>query len=146
MNNTLENSPILNIEQEIEINATPEVVFRGLIDQLKNLDTDVPGKPMSFELEAWPGGRWYRNLGEGSGHLWGFVQSIKPPVLLEFFGPLMMSNATANNVIFRIEATENGARVKFRHQCLGEVSEEFRLGMVEGWGMCLEGAKKRAEG
>jgi len=146
MSDTMEQEHVLNIEQEIEINASPEAVFRGVIEQLKNLDTDVPGKPMSFELEEWPGGRWYRNLGEGTGHLWGFVQSIKPPNLIEFFGPLMMSSATANNVIFRIEATPKGAKVKFRHQCLGEVSEQFQAGLVDGWGMALEGAKKRAEG
>jgi len=146
MSETLESSLVMNIEQEIEIEATPEVVFRNLIEQLKNLDTDVPEKPLSFKLEEWPGGRWYRDLGNDTGHLWGFVQSIKPPHLIEFFGPLMMSNATSNNVMFRVEATPGGSMVKFRHQCLGEVSEQFRLGMVEGWGMCLAGAKKRAEG
>ncbi len=32
---------------------------------------------MPMKLEAWPGGRWFRDLGDGNGHLWGHVQAIK---------------------------------------------------------------------
>jgi len=39
-------------------------------------------------LEAWPGGRWSANLGEGNGHYWGTVQAIKKPALLEICGQL----------------------------------------------------------
>ncbi|HEX3702577.1 MAG TPA: hypothetical protein VHU82_04550 [Vicinamibacterales bacterium] len=35
------------------------------------------------DLEAWPGGRWFRDLGDNTGHLWGHVQAIKPPTLPE---------------------------------------------------------------
>ena len=28
-------------------------------------------KPMNFVLEEWPGGRWFRDLGNGQGHFWG---------------------------------------------------------------------------
>ena len=38
---------------------------------------------MTMVVEARPGGRWYRDLGGDNGHLWGFVQSIKRPTLLE---------------------------------------------------------------
>ena len=44
------------------------------------------GKPLPMVLEPHPGGRWYRELGGDNGHLWGFVQSIKRPVLLENLG------------------------------------------------------------
>ena len=101
---------------------------------------------MKFELEEWPGGRWFRDLGNGTGHLWGFVQSIKAPTLLEFYGPMMMSHAVANNLIFRIQPIAGGAKVTMRHQCLGQIPDEFRTGMPEGWAMVLAGAKKRAEG
>ena len=42
-------------------------------------------------IEPWPGGRWYRDLGNNAGHLWGHVQVIKPPTLLELCGPMFMS-------------------------------------------------------
>jgi len=32
-------------------------------------------KPMPMKLEAWPGGRWYRDLGDNNGHFWGVVQA-----------------------------------------------------------------------
>ena len=41
---------------------------------------------MPFKLEAWPGGRWFRDLGNNAGHLWGHVRVIKPPALLEISG------------------------------------------------------------
>ena len=47
--------------------------------------------------EAHPGGRWYRDLGGNNGHVWAFVQSIKRPVLLEFWGPLFMSTGASSN-------------------------------------------------
>ena len=145
MSNVSTQLPLLNIEQEIEINAAPGDVYRGLIAQLKSLDANEPGKTLDFELEEWPGGRWFRDLGNGSGHLWGFVQSIKPPHLLEIYGPMMMSFATANNLIIRIEPIANGAKVTLRHQCLGDVPEQYRDGMPDGWAKVLEGTKKRAE-
>ena len=39
------------------------------------------GKPFPMVIEPWPGGRWYRDLGDNAGHLWGPVQVIKPPAL-----------------------------------------------------------------
>ena len=44
------------------------------------------GTPMPMTLEPWPGGRWFRDLGDNNGHLWGHVQAIKPPTLLEITG------------------------------------------------------------
>ncbi|MFN7920830.1 MAG: hypothetical protein U0Q16_12075 [Bryobacteraceae bacterium] len=32
---------------------------------------------MQLNLEQWPGGRWYRDRGNGIGHLWG----ARPPVI-----------------------------------------------------------------
>jgi hypothetical protein len=46
---------------------------------------------MPMKIEPWPGGRWYRDLGDNDGHLWRHVQAIKQPTLLEIYGPLMMS-------------------------------------------------------
>ena len=54
------------------------------------------GKPLMM-LETHPGGRWYRDLGGDNGHLWGFVQSIKRPVLRRF-RPLFMSTGATSNL------------------------------------------------
>jgi len=46
------------------------------------------GTSLQMKLEAWPGGRWYRDLGNNMGHFWGHVQAIKAPNLIEICGPL----------------------------------------------------------
>ncbi len=46
---------------------------------------------MPMKIEPWPGGRWYRDLGDNNGHFWGHVQAIKRPTLLEITGPLLAS-------------------------------------------------------
>src|SRR5579885_595945 len=86
------------ISREIEISAPIEIAFEAVLDQL-GAEGEMPGgKPFPMKIEAWPGGRWYRDLGNNSGHLWGHVQVVKPPTLLEICGPLMMSYAAINHL------------------------------------------------
>src|SRR5262245_4860526 len=82
----------LNINQEIYVDAPHYVTLDALLEQIGPTNTTPEGKPFPMKLEPWPGGRWYRDLGEGNGHLWGHVQAIKRHTLLEFTGPLFMSS------------------------------------------------------
>src|ERR1700739_3462668 len=84
--------------QEIHVRASLETTFAALLEQVGPENNTPDGTPLPMKVEAWPGGRWYRDLGDGNGHLWGHVQAIKRPTLLEFYGPLMMSYAVASNV------------------------------------------------
>src|SRR6202042_3848961 len=77
----------IHIAEEIKVRASIEVTFAALLDQLGPYNEVGADKPMPMKLEAWPGGRWYRDLGEQNGHCWGFVQAIKRPPLLEISGP-----------------------------------------------------------
>src|SRR5215467_11118927 len=81
----------LSITEEIHVKATPEVTFDALLEQLGPAMFGGDDRPMPMKIEARPGGRWYRDLGDGNGHLWAHVQAIKRPTLLEFYGPLFMS-------------------------------------------------------
>ena len=82
---------MLNLRQEIYVAATIEATFAAVLEQL-GPHNDIPDSNlMPMKLEAWPGGRWYRDLGDGNGHFWGNVQAIKRPTLLEISGPLFMS-------------------------------------------------------
>jgi hypothetical protein len=78
----------IQIEQEIEVRASIEATFAALLDQLGPYNETDVDRPMPMKLEAWPGGRWYRDLGDNNGHYWGTVQAIKKPTLLEIWGPL----------------------------------------------------------
>jgi uncharacterized protein YndB with AHSA1/START domain len=62
----------LHVVKEALIAAPMEVVFAMV------LQPHGPLKDMNMKLEAWPGGRWFRDTGNNTGHLWGHVQVIKP--------------------------------------------------------------------
>ena len=95
----------LTIRQEVAIEAPIEIAWESILDQMGPKGEMPDGTPFPFKLEAWPGGRLYRDLGNSTGHLWGHVQVIKPPKLLEIWGPMMMSYPAVNHVQYRLTAT-----------------------------------------
>lgn len=146
MNQAVKDDLVLQIEQTMEIKAAPEKVFDGLIQHLCDMEGE-PGKPrVKLKMERKPGGRWYRDLGNESGHLWGFIQSIKPPALLEIFGPLMMSYPIAGHLIVRLTPTSTGTQLVFKNEVFGPIPAEYKDGMAEGWGQLLEAMKRDVEG
>jgi len=135
----------LTVSEEIRVRASLDATFTALLEQLGPYNEMLDGTPMPMKLEPWPGGRWFRDLGQGNGHFWANVQAIKKPTLLEFAGPLMMSYPVANNVQYRL-SEENGVTViKFRHSGFGLITEEHRTGVVKGWAYIHENVRKRAE-
>lgn len=107
------------ISKEIEIAAPIEIAFEALMDQLGPEGEMPGGKPFPMKIEPWPGGRWFRDLGDNAGHLWGHVQVIKPPTLLEIYGPLMMSYAATNHLQYRLKADSGVTRLQFVHRAMG---------------------------
>ncbi len=92
----------LDITEEIRVRAPLQVTFAALLEQLGPFNETAQDKPMPMKLEAWPGGRWYRDLGDNNGHFWGVVQAIKRPTLLEITGPLFMSYPVVSNLQYRL--------------------------------------------
>ena len=136
----------LNITQKIHVHATLEATFAALLEQLGPANERGAGDPMPMKLEAWPGGRWYRDLGGDNGHLWGHVQAIKRPTLLEISGPLFASYPLVNNVQYRLSEADGGTLIAFRHTALGFIQEDHRGGVGPGWGHLNARIKARAEG
>jgi hypothetical protein len=135
----------LNVTEEIHVRASLEVTFAALLEQLGPLNDTPDGQPMTLKIEPWPGGRWYRDLGDNNGHFWGVVQAIKRPTLLEFSGPLFMSYPVVSNVQYRLSEKDGGTLISFHHIGLGFIPEDNRKGMTVGWKHMLVGAKARAE-
>jgi uncharacterized protein YndB with AHSA1/START domain len=135
----------LNITQEIHVRASLEATFAALLEQLGPHNETPDGRKMNMKIEAWPGGRWYRDLGGDNGHLWGHVQAIKRPTLLEFYGPLFMSYPVASNVQYRLSEVEGGTLIKFHHTALGLVHDDDRKGAAEGWTLINDRIRQRAE-
>ena len=102
-------------------------------------------RPLPMKIEAWPGGRWYRDLGDGNGHLWAHVQAIKRPTLLEFCGPLIMSYPAISNLQYRLSEEAGGTLIAFHHQALGLILDEHRQGIPNGWKFTHALLKERAE-
>lgn len=137
---------VLQLHQEIEIEAPPEDVFEGMIHRLTDGHRggeDAPSLPL--ELERRPGGRWYRDLGDDAGHLWGFVQSYRPPTLLELFGPMFMSYPVSGHMIIRFASQGNGTRLSFQYAAFGLLQEDHRNGIRAGFGAMLASVKEDLE-
>lgn len=133
------------IVEEILVQASKEDTFDSLITQLGEENETPDGKSLSMKLEAHPGGRWYRDLGNGDGHLWAFVQSIKRGALLEFFGPLFMSTGATSNLMYRLTEKDGGTLISFRHTVMGPFPEEQREGTSVGWASMHARIKRVAE-
>ncbi len=101
---------------------------------------------MPMKIEPWPGGRWYRDLGDGNGHFWGHVQAIKRPTLLEISGPLFMSYPVVSNVQYRLAEADGGTLIKFHHTALGLIQEDHRKGVSSGWSHIHERVRNPASG
>ena len=137
--------PTFTITEEILVRASMEPTFESLLAQLGRRNETLDGKPLAMIHEARPGGRWYRDLGGDNGHLWGFVQSIKRPSLLEMWGPLFMSTAASNNLIYRLSEVDGGTLITFKHTLVGPVPDDFRQHMAPGWQAMHARVKAQAE-
>ena len=135
----------LAIHQEIAIAAPIEVAWEAVLEQLGTKGEMPDGTPFPFKLEAWPGGRLYRDLGNSTGHLWGHVQVIKPPKLLEIWGPMMMSYPAVNHLQYRLSADGATTRLQLTHKAMGIIEEQHRDGLPKGFEHWIRRIKHLAE-
>jgi hypothetical protein len=123
----------LDVQQHVEIKAAIGDVYRGVLRQFGEGFTNPTGESLQMILEQWPGGRWFRDRGNGIGHLWGHVQVIKPPVLLELSGPMFMSYPAMNHLELKLEEIAGGTRLALRHRAIGFIDPAHREGVSTGW-------------
>jgi uncharacterized protein YndB with AHSA1/START domain len=136
----------LSITEEILVRASIEKTFASLLEQLGPANEGQNGTPMPMTLEARPGGRWYRDLGDDNGHFWGVVQAIKKPTLLEIAGPLFISAPVVSNVQYRLKEVGEGTLITFNHSAFGLVPDNYREGLRHGWAKIFERVRKQTEG
>jgi len=145
MTTTAIETQTFTITEDITVHASIDQTFASLIAQMGRLNELPDGTPMPMVIEPHPGGRWYRELGGDNGHLWGFVQSIKRPALLEIWGPLFMSNAATSNVMYRLSETPEGTLIKFTHTLAGPFPDDHRPRIATGWTALHARVRKAAE-
>jgi hypothetical protein len=135
----------LIVSKEIHVQASLEDTFAALLEQIGSENDTPEGNKMPMTIEPWPGGRWYRDLGDNNGHLWGHVQAIKRPTLLEIWGPLFMSYAAVSNVQYRLSEVDGGTLIKFHHRAMGTIQDDHREGVNQGWTHILSRIRERAQ-
>jgi len=123
----------LDVNQHIEIKAAVGDVYRSVLHRFGEGFTTPKGEPLEMVLEQWAGGRWFRDRGNGVGHLWGHVQVIKPPVLLELSGPMFMSYPALNHIEIKLDEIAGGTRMALRHRALGFIDPAHREGVSTTW-------------
>jgi len=121
------------IKEEIRVRASLEKTFASLLAEMGPRNQTPDGAPLPMILEARVGGRWFRDLGGDDGHLWGFVQSLKRPALLEIWGPLFMSTGATSNLMYRLTEADGGTLITFTHTVFGPLPEDHRPQMGAGW-------------
>ena len=136
----------LTVTEETRVQASLDATFAALLEELGPSNRGQNDAPMPMTLEPWPGGRWFRDLGNGNGHLWGHVQAIKRPTLLEIAGPLMMSFAVASNVQYRLKEVDGGTLITLRHTALGLFPPDgYRDALGQGWKQISDRIRRRVE-
>jgi uncharacterized protein YndB with AHSA1/START domain len=135
----------IEIQKAIDIAAPIEIAFEAMLEELGPEAQMMDGTAMPFKLEPWPGGRWYRDLGNQAGHFWGHVQVIKPPTLLEIWGPMMMSYPAVNHLQYRFTKQGTGTRLSFLHRGMGLITAQHREGVSIGWEHWINKIRSRAE-
>lgn len=128
----------LNFRRQAEIEAPVEITFEAVLEELGPGGQMPDGKPFPMKIEPWPGGRWYRDLGNDTGHLWGHVQVIKPPALLEIVGPMFMSYPAISHLQYRLESLGPDTRLTLTHRAMGLIPEDHLEGVQQGWQCAID--------
>ena len=135
----------LDVEQSVEMNADIGDVFKKVIYRFGEGNVGPNGDSLNLILEEWAGGRWFRDRGEGIQHLWGHVQVLKPPTLIEISGPMFMSYPAVNHLEIKLEKVSAGTRVTLRHRAIGMIEQAHREGVSTGWLAMLDSVKNDFE-
>jgi hypothetical protein len=135
----------LTITEEIHVRSSLTATFSAVLEEMGPSNQGHNGVAMPMTLEAWPGGRWFRDLGDQNGHFWGQVQAIKRPTLLEITGPLMMSSAVVSNLQYRLKEVDGGTLITLRHTAVGLIPDGYREGLSQGWTQMLERVRQRLQ-
>ncbi len=146
MTMTTQENLTLNLSEEIDVRASLEATFDALLAQMGPENETPDGKPLPMIIEPHPGGRWFRDLGGNDGHLWGLVQAIKRPTLIEITGPLFMSLPVVSHIQYRLKELNGGTLISFKHSALGFVPDDYRQGLMGGWTSLFERVRRHAQG
>lgn len=122
------------IEQEVEINASPEKVFDGLTRDIGQWWAyRLCGEGSRMTLDPHPGGKFLEEGVHGANALWGTVHYVKDNEEIRLNGLLGMSGAVNSAYTFKLEPKGDGTILKLSHHAVGLLDPEWGPGHSEGW-------------
>ncbi len=136
------------IEVEIRVSAPRERVFTALttgVGRWWHLRIRQHDLSTTMVLEPHVGGRFFEDLGDGTGALWGTVLDFLPPKLLRIGGPLSMRTPVTCVFEYHLEEDGNDTIVKFQHRCFGWFEASMKEKHVAGWRQLFDALKAYAE-
>lgn len=133
----------LQIERDVELQATPERVFAALTTEIGAWwDHTFAEEPRGLYLEPYAGGRFYEEFGQGGSALYAIVTYTEPGKLLVLSGSMGMRGPVLATVRYELEPREGGTLLTLAHRVVGEVDDETRELYTTGWEALLDGQLK----
>lgn len=132
------------IEQEVEIAASSDAVFRALTEGIdgwwvhRRFDA-----PSTVRLEAEIGGSFTETTDNGDAALWATVTEMHPNELLRLTGPMGMTGPVVGVIEYQLKPRGDGTLLRLSHRAFGDIDDETRDNYESGWQMLLNQALKQ---
>jgi len=125
---------VVVLTEEIEIAADPRRVYAAITQDIgkwfwRGENNDLP----EASLEPKAGGRWFRDLLDGSTDLYGIVTSLRKDKMIRIDGSIAGKFATASVSQIDITPSGTGVTVSVTHRLAGEVDAAEVNDYQEGW-------------
>ena len=119
----------LNIRKEVDIDAPVAITFESILEEIGPGSVLEDGTPFHMKLEAFPGGRWFRDLGNNMGN--AAVMGLFPQVRYILLSDLLLETMTDEQVE-AVFAHEVG-HIVHRHMAWYVVLIVIPLGACVSW-------------
>ena len=136
----------LNIEQEIDLKASPADVFRALTLDIGEWwgQPHLRDDARDIVLDPVPGGLVKQVTRDGGGNVMFTVQAVRRDRLLVLNGTMGIPNTIQGTVRFELEPrTAGSTRLLLKHWAIGELAAATREAFIKGW-QDLLGSRLRA--
>lgn len=122
------------IEQEVEIRASRERVFKALTEEINEWWAFRLGaKDSRFSFEPKINGVFYEDWGNGQGAVWGTVIYLKEQEEIRMNGLLGMKGAVNSNYTYKLEERGNSTVLKLSHHAVGLLEPQWEEAHQHGW-------------
>ena len=125
----------ISIQREIAIAAPIEIAFEAMLEEMGPGGEMPDGKPFPMVIEPWPGGRWYRDLGNNPATSGGTSRSSSRRRCSSCAGRCSCPSPPSTTCSTGFTADGEGTRLEFTHRAMGPIPERGPGGRGTGMGL-----------